>query len=76
MKILWWFMTTVLLGLGVFTMAQHEGHSMGNKRGMDDMVGMEMGSHNMLAGLGGKELELAFLSGMIEHHRGAIEMAQ
>jgi uncharacterized protein (DUF305 family) len=51
--------------------AQHDMHSMG-----DMNMNMNMGSHNMLDGLQGEELETQFLSGMIEHHRGAIEMAQ
>jgi uncharacterized protein (DUF305 family) len=34
-----------------------------------------MGSMDMLSGLRGEVLEVTFLSGMIEHHKGAIEMA-
>jgi uncharacterized protein (DUF305 family) len=68
-------LTTLLIVLGTSTLAQHEDHDMGNMNEMNQM-GMEMGSHNMLLGLQGEELEVAFLSGMIKHHEGAIDMAQ
>lgn len=63
-------LTTLLLTLGTSTFAQHDGHDTGNTNNI------EMSSHNMLENLQGEELEIAFLSGMIKHHEGAIEMAQ
>jgi uncharacterized protein (DUF305 family) len=63
-------LTALLLVFGTLTTAQHDMHDMNN------MGGMNMESHNMLEGLTGEELEVAFLSGMIKHHEGAIEMAQ
>jgi uncharacterized protein (DUF305 family) len=51
------------------TFAQHDTNNM-------DEMRMDMSSNDMLSGLGGADLEIAFLSGMIEHHKGAIEMAQ
>lgn len=75
MKYLITGLTTLLLILSASTFAQHDMHNMGNMNDMNNM-GMEMGSHNMLSGLEGEELEIAFLSGMIKHHEGAIEMAQ
>lgn len=51
-------------------LAQHDMHN------MESMNMADMPSHTMLEGLTGEDLEVAFLSGMIEHHRGAIEMAQ
>ncbi|MGL4611494.1 MAG: DUF305 domain-containing protein [Trueperaceae bacterium] len=62
-------LTTLLLILSTSTLAQHDGHNM-------DMTMERMSSHDMLAGLTGEELETSFLSGMIKHHEGAIEMAQ
>lgn len=38
-------------------------------------MSMDMSSRSMLDDLKGKDLEIAFLSMMIEHHKGAIEMA-
>jgi uncharacterized protein (DUF305 family) len=62
--------TTLFLIFGTATSAQHDTH---DRR---EMGSMEMPSHDMLENLQGEDLEIAFLSGMIEHHRGAIEMAQ
>jgi uncharacterized protein (DUF305 family) len=70
MKYLITGLTTLLILLGIATLAQHDMHN------MDNMNNMEMPSHDMLENLQGEDLEIAFLSGMIEHHRGAIEMAQ
>jgi uncharacterized protein (DUF305 family) len=56
-------MILFVVTLGV-TFAQH------------DMGNMQMTSHDMLQGLEGADLEITFLSGMIEHHKGAISMAQ
>ncbi len=39
-------------------------------------IQMDMSSNNMLEGLENSELEITFLSMMIEHHKGAIDMAQ
>jgi uncharacterized protein (DUF305 family) len=75
MKYLMTGLTTLLFVIGTSTFAQHDMHDMGSMNDMNNM-GMEMGSHNMLSGLTGEELEIAFLSGMIKHHEGAIEMAQ
>lgn len=61
-------LTALLLVFGTLTVAQHDMHDMNN-------MGM-MSSGRMLEGLEGKELEVAFLSGMIKHHEGAITMAQ
>jgi uncharacterized protein (DUF305 family) len=70
MKYLVTVLVTLLLPVSTSTFAQHGGHNMG------DMNNMEMPSHNMLEGLQGEELETQFLSGMIEHHRGAVEMSR
>ncbi len=46
---------------------------------VDGFVGMHGAMNGMMMGLSGKtgdELDLAFLSGMIIHHEGAIEMSQ
>ena len=50
------------------TLAQHTTHN-------PNSIQMDMSSNDMLADLKGKDLELAFLSMMIEHHKGAVEMA-
>ncbi len=55
-------------------------HVMPNGMMMDDN-GMSMGGamNDMMAGLGGKkgdEFDKAFLSGMIVHHQGAVQMAE
>jgi uncharacterized protein (DUF305 family) len=75
MKYLMTGLTTLLLILSTSTLAQHDMHDMGNMNDMNNMD-MKMGSHNMLENLQGEDLEVAFLSGMIKHHEGAIEMAQ
>jgi uncharacterized protein (DUF305 family) len=75
MKRLMISLITFVLMLGTSTLAQHDMHDMGSMNDMNNM-GMEMGSHNMLSGLTGEELETQFLSGMIGHHEGAIDMAQ
>lgn len=62
-------LTILVLTLGTSTLAQHDMHDMKN-------MGIEMGSHPMLEGLTGEALEIAFLSGMIKHHEGAIQMAR
>jgi uncharacterized protein (DUF305 family) len=69
MKVLRLGFTTFSLILGTIVFAQHD---IGNM----DAMQMDMSSNDMLSGLTGEELEIAFLSGMIEHHKGAIEMAQ
>jgi uncharacterized protein (DUF305 family) len=55
-------------------------HVMPNGMMMDDS-GMSMGAamHDMMTGLEGKkgdEFDKAFLSGMIVHHQGAVQMAE
>ena len=49
----------------------------GMDHGAMDMGGMDMGSAmTELEGLSGAEFDRAFLEMMIEHHRGAVEMAE
>lgn len=55
----------LFLGLPLFTLAQHDMHNQSPA----------ISSQEMLSGLNGEDLEVAFLSMMIEHHKGAIEMA-
>jgi uncharacterized protein (DUF305 family) len=62
----------LVTALTVMTLAQHDMQDMNNMGGMK----MNMSSHDMLQGLEDADLEIAFLSGMIEHHKGAIDMAQ
>jgi uncharacterized protein (DUF305 family) len=49
--------------------------SIGSTQAMDMSMPMNMSSNDMLSGLEGKDFEVAFLSMMIGHHEGAIEMA-
>jgi uncharacterized protein (DUF305 family) len=74
MKLLQLGLTVFTLTLGMMVFAQHDMKDMGNKNGMREMP-MSMSSNTMLEGLQGADLETAFLSMMIEHHKGAIEMA-
>jgi uncharacterized protein (DUF305 family) len=54
--------------------------SVGMSMAQDSMSGMQMtmdmSSNDMLSGLEGQDFEVAFLSMMIEHHQGAIEIAK
>jgi uncharacterized protein (DUF305 family) len=69
MKLLNLGITVFALTLGTIVFAQHDMNNMGG-------VQMDMSSNDMLEGLEGADLEITFLSMMIEHHKGAIEMAQ
>jgi uncharacterized protein (DUF305 family) len=62
------------LTTGMIVFAQHDMQDMDNKNGMGEMP-MSMSSNDMLSGLEGPDLETAFLSMMIEHHQGALDMA-
>lgn len=62
--------TAFILILSLTGFAQHTMHGQ-----MMDSMQMKMSSNTMLSGLSGKDLEVTFLSMMIEHHKGAIEMA-
>ncbi len=68
MKIL--MFTSLILGSFVFSQ-----HSMHGQNTTSEMNIQMMGSMDMLKGLKGQDLEVSFLSMMIEHHKGAIEMA-
>ena len=57
----------LLLGVRPFAAAQDAGHDMGK-------MGMEM--EGGLATLEGDAFEIAFLSMMIAHHEGAVEMTE
>lgn len=69
MKLLNLGLTVFTLTLGTMVFAQHDMHDM-------ETAQTDMSSNNMLENLQGEKLEVAFLSGMIGHHEGAIEMAQ
>ncbi len=58
-----------LLILSTITFAQHDMSTIGE-------TPMNMSSNGMLSGLEGADLETTFLSMMIEHHKGAVDMAQ
>jgi uncharacterized protein (DUF305 family) len=65
MKLLTLTIFTFALMIGISAFAQHD---------MNTMQG-DMSSNDMLSGLEGQNLEISFLSMMIEHHKGAIDMA-
>jgi uncharacterized protein (DUF305 family) len=58
----------VIMLIFPLTLAQHTMHN-------PNSIQMDISSNDMLANLKGQDLELTFLSMMIEHHKGAIEMA-
>jgi uncharacterized protein (DUF305 family) len=68
MKNFYAFLLIWFLAFGSLSQAQH------------DMSGMQMdmntSSNDILSGLGGQDFEVSFLSMMIAHHEGAVEMAQ
>ncbi len=59
----------VVAGLVVSAITSNNQRATGNAMTMDDMV-------LMLKGKTGDEFDKAFLEGMIEHHRGAVDMAK
>lgn len=76
---------SLALNLYQFT-TNKSSNMMGNMNGMHDMGGgnmmMDHGSMTMgnmvndLRGRTGKDLEKAFITGMIPHHQGAVDMAK
>jgi uncharacterized protein (DUF305 family) len=66
--------TILILTTVMMVFAQHDLQDMGNKNGVREMP-MSMSSNTRLEGLQGADLETVFLSMMIEHHKGAIDMA-
>ncbi|MFZ4461227.1 MAG: DUF305 domain-containing protein [Patescibacteria group bacterium] len=62
-------------GSGAMNMMSSAGHDMANMP-MTSHTGMTMADMaNMLKGKTGDDLDKAFLTGMIEHHQGALDMA-
>jgi uncharacterized protein (DUF305 family) len=57
----------IFLALSSLLLAQHDSHN-------NSSISMDMSSQDMLADLKGQDLEIAFLSMMIEHHKGAVDM--
>jgi uncharacterized protein (DUF305 family) len=68
MKKLYAFLLVSFLGLNSLSLAQHDMSGM--------QMDMNMSSNDMLSGLEGQDFEVSFLSMMIAHHEGAVEMAQ
>jgi uncharacterized protein (DUF305 family) len=76
-----WIVSTVVLALlcaYMFTIKVQVG-GMANMNGMEHMGGMHDAMDGMMMGLDGKtgtEFDKAFLSEMIVHHQGAVDMAE
>jgi uncharacterized protein (DUF305 family) len=68
MKKLHGFLLVWFLALSGLSLAQHDVSGM--------QMDMNMSSNDMLSGLRGQDFEVSFLSMMIAHHEGAVEIAQ